>query len=92
MFKDTIKILRDQKGLNQSELASILNVSRTTISHWETGTSEPPFELLINIADYFEVSTDFLLGRLSKNKNDTSLNEYLKDCLKMYYQHIKNKT
>ncbi|MDO5601492.1 MAG: helix-turn-helix domain-containing protein [Oscillospiraceae bacterium] len=62
MLNEKIKSLRKQKGITQEELAIRLNVVRQTISKWEKGISVPDAEMLIKIADFFEVSTSELLG------------------------------
>lgn len=63
-FSARLKVLREGKGLRQEDLALILNISRQAISNYEQGTRFPKDEnLLITIADFFEVSTDYLLGR-----------------------------
>jgi transcriptional regulator with XRE-family HTH domain len=61
-FGIKIKELRKEKGLNQSDLAKILNVRNTTISSWETGVSEPSYDILKFYCKYFGVTADFLLG------------------------------
>ena len=59
-----IKDLRLKKGLKQAELANMLGVSQATLSNWERGDFEPDNKSIVNIADYFCVPTDFLLGRI----------------------------
>ena len=51
-----LKELRKEKGITQEQFAEILNVSGRTISRWETGSNMPDISLLIDIADYFDVS------------------------------------
>lgn len=58
-----LKELRQDKGLSQEQLAAIINVKNYTIGNWEQERSEPSIADIIKIADYFEVSTDYLLGR-----------------------------
>ena len=60
---DRISQLRKEKGLNQTGLAMLLNVSQYTISAIETGRQQPTSELLIVLADFFNVSVDYILGR-----------------------------
>lgn len=62
-FSERIKELREEKGLSQRQLAVEINVSQANISRWENGTQDPSTEWLVNLADYFNVSVDFLLGR-----------------------------
>lgn len=63
MFKTRVKEARKRKGLTQKQLATYLNLSANAICEWEKGRSEPSFETLKKIADYFDVSVDYLLGR-----------------------------
>lgn len=63
-FKERLKELRNEKGLTQLQLASKLKVDFRTISNWENGVRKPDIEALVTIADYFDVSTDYLLGRI----------------------------
>lgn len=58
--------LRTINDLTQKELADILNIERSTLSSYETGRRYPTISVLIRIADTFNVSVDYLLGR----KND----------------------
>ncbi|MDO7787901.1 helix-turn-helix domain-containing protein [Desulforamulus aquiferis] len=58
-----IKHLREEKGLNQIELAKLLNISNTTLSQYENGQRVPSDEIKIKLAEVFDTTTDFLLGR-----------------------------
>lgn len=58
-----IKELRLEKNLTQHQLAQVCNMTQDTISLWERGLRAPSAELLLLLADYFNVTTDFLLGR-----------------------------
>ena len=62
-FKRILKDLRTEKGLSQDEFAKELGISKGAVSYYETGQRVPDIVVLSAIADYFEVSTDFLLGR-----------------------------
>ena len=56
--------LRKKKNLSQEELANILNVSRQSISKWETGESTPDLDKIVPLCNFFEISTDeFLKGK-----------------------------
>ncbi|MGB9661917.1 MAG: helix-turn-helix domain-containing protein [Moorellaceae bacterium] len=55
--------LRKERGLSQYQLANLLGFSRGQISNYEQGTREPDYDTLKKIADFFNVSTDYLLGR-----------------------------
>ena len=58
-----LKEIRKAKGISQLKLAIDLNTSQNTISRYETGEREPGINELIKIADYFNVSIDYLVGR-----------------------------
>ena len=59
---DSIKHLRQSMGLTQEQLAERLGVSYQSVSRWEGGSSYPDIELIPEIAAFFEVSTDVLMG------------------------------
>lgn len=58
-----ISALRVEKGIYQKELADYLNVSIGTVSNYEQGIHNPDLDTLCKIADYYQVSTDYLMGR-----------------------------
>ncbi|WP_393920302.1 helix-turn-helix domain-containing protein [Bacillus altitudinis] len=61
LFGKRITTLRKKAGLTQEELAKKLNVTRSALSQYELGTREPNYDLLLKIADFFEVTVDYLL-------------------------------
>ena len=61
-----LKDLRKEKGITQLQLAMELNMSQNTISRYETGERQAGYDELIKIANYFNVSIDYLLGRTNK--------------------------
>ena len=63
-----LKKLRKGRGLSQIRLAIELNTTQNTISRYETGEREPGIEELIRIADFFDVSVDYLLERTNDPK------------------------
>ncbi|MCR61214.1 XRE family transcriptional regulator [Listeria monocytogenes] len=65
-----ISELRNKKGISQLQLAKDLNVSRSTVSMWETNKRAIKNERIIQLADYFNVTTDYLLGRVEFDNND----------------------
>ena len=62
-LNENIKILRQQNGLSQVEFAKIMNVTKQCVSNWENDNVVPSIDMLSKLADYFRVSTDYLLGR-----------------------------
>ena len=63
-----LKEIRKSKGISQLKLALDLNTNQNTISRYETGEREPGIRELIQIADYFQVSVDYLLERTDNPK------------------------
>ena len=61
-FGEKLKELRLEKGLSQRKLGEIFNVCNQTVSFWESGSREPDMDMLVEIAEYFGVSVDYLLG------------------------------
>ena len=61
MLGDRIRELRNSRSLSQVELAKQLHVSKQTISNWENNNVPPSIDTLIRIANFFDVSTDYLL-------------------------------
>lgn len=79
-----IKELRKEKGLRQSELATTLHVSQQAVGSWETGRTVPGADTLNVLADYFNVTTDYLLGRPEKKEKQNV--ELTDDDIIMTYQ------
>lgn len=67
VFGDNLAELREDRGLTQKELGQILHVTGGTISNYEQGVHYPDLEKLIELADFFNVTTDYLLGRVDNN-------------------------
>lgn len=71
--------LRQDRGLTQKELGKILCVSPGTISNYENGVHIPDPEKLIILADYFHVTTDYLLGRTTSDVSPQMLQQAITD-------------
>ena len=63
-----LREIRKSRGISQLKLAMDLNMNQNTISRYETGEREPGISDLIKIADYFDVSIDYLVGRGNEPK------------------------
>ena len=63
MLNQRIRLLRRARNMSQVELAHRLGVTKQSVSNWENDNIMPSIEMLIRIADFFHVSTDYLLGR-----------------------------
>ncbi len=73
VLKIRLKELREKKGISQYKLASDLGVSQSTVGMWESGKNRPEAATLAALADYFEVSVDYLLGRQPPSTLDRQL-------------------
>ncbi len=67
MIADTIKLLRERTNLTQAQLAKRLNITRSSVNAWEMGISAPSTQYIVELADIFKVSTDYLLGVSSEH-------------------------
>lgn len=80
-FARILQDLREDKDISRKDLALALNISVSTLGMYEQGRREPNIDMLIKMANFFDVSIDFLVGRSFKNEN----NELLVEAL-----HLKN--
>lgn len=65
---NVLKELRKERGMTQKEVAQKLNITDRTYGHYETGRREPSIDILIEIAEYYNISIDLLVGRYEKRK------------------------
>ena len=63
MYYPRLKDLREDKDLKQKEIASILGIDQRVYSNYETGKREIPVKFVIQLADFYKTSTDYILGR-----------------------------
>lgn len=61
-FQQRLKELRTSRGLSQKQLGEIIGATYSAVSFWETGINEPKASNVIKLAQYFEVTSDYLLG------------------------------
>jgi len=71
MFEKRLVLLRKNKKISQYELAKLLNLTRGQIANYEQGKRQPDYDILKMFAEYFNVSTDYLLG----NSDDPESNQ-----------------
>lgn len=69
-FSDRLKSLRRENNILQKDLAMLLKVTPRAIRNYENGSHEPCYDSLIKLADYFNVSLDYLLGRTDNPKTN----------------------
>ena len=73
MLSERIKELRTTRGISQAELGKEVRLTQQAIAKWEKGIAEPDSETIAKLADFFQVTTDYLLGK-SNLPNYTPLN------------------
>jgi transcriptional regulator with XRE-family HTH domain len=61
-FADRLKVMRNDKGITQVQLATDLGLSKGTVAMWETGKREPNFDMVCILSDYFDRRIDYILG------------------------------
>ena len=87
VFAQRLNGLRRESGLSQKQTADDLGVSQALLSHYENGVREPKLEFIQKTCDYYNVSTDYLLGRTDKKKMQwsdllESKNKEIQRCIK----------
>jgi len=85
-----LKELREEKGYLQKFVANKIGVRSNTLSGYENGTRSPDPEMILKLADLYDVSTDYLLGRTSNNKTEDEIDEELKEILSEMNVWYKN--
>jgi len=83
IFGKTLKRLRKSRGITQTQLADKLNLSQSQIKNWETGRFQPDLETLANIASFFNVSLDVLVG-FSNDFQDEPIQEVISEAQSTY--------
>lgn len=91
MFALRLKELREQKGLSQKAFSMKLGVSQSTVGMWESKKREPNFETAKKIADFFNVSVDYILGRTNE-PNQIDLDKELEGVQFALYSETKELT
>lgn len=81
MLGNNIKELRKQKHLTQKDLAKLMHVSQQAIGAWETERAIPGSDTLALLANLFNVSTDYLLGRKTPDNNDIDLDRAIDNAM-----------
>lgn len=84
-FGERLQEIREDRDVSRKELSAFLNISVSALGMYEQGRREPNIETLVKIADYFNVSLDFLLGRDFSGNNTQELQEALQ-----FKNEIKN--
>ncbi len=84
-FYKRIRDLREDADLTQIEICKILNIAKNTYINYEKGIREPPFEIIIKLADYYKVSLEYLAGLSNlKSINNCDISESENKILDLY--------
>ncbi|MCX7746908.1 MAG: helix-turn-helix domain-containing protein [Clostridia bacterium] len=80
-FGERLKLLREEKGKTQQEIAELLGLSRSALSKYEHNDREPDRQAVAMLTDYFDVSVDYLFGRTNV-RNHYSQNDKVEQLMK----------
>lgn len=72
-FGKILKKLREDRNISAIKFSEDLNIHRGTLSNWETGKRTPDSQTLLKIADYFNITVDYLLGSTDRKTDDTKI-------------------
>ncbi|MEG0283224.1 MAG: helix-turn-helix transcriptional regulator [Erysipelotrichales bacterium] len=88
-FNERVLELRKDNNLTQEEVAEKLDVSRQTISNWETGSAQPTIDKAIELAQLYNISLDDLVGNTSSNKREDLhiINKLIDKEVTLYFNH-----
>ena len=78
-FSGTLSSLRKTRGWSQRKVANDLGISQALLSHYENGLREPRLDFVAKICDYYEVSADYVLGRVDEPDPVAYLAESMRD-------------
>ncbi|WP_394547875.1 helix-turn-helix domain-containing protein [Priestia aryabhattai] len=85
-----IRYLREKHQLSQKQLAEKVNLTNAQLSRYELGERKPDPEIIKDIADYFEVSADYLLGRTDRVSDKGAEEDFFNPKLGVFFKEIKN--
>lgn len=88
MIFPNIRNLREDNDKKHIELANYLNVKQTTYSKYELGKINVPIEIFIKLADYYDVSVDYLLGRTKEKNNPASKRAAVQSLIKCFVRQL----
>lgn len=92
MFRIKLKELRESCGLSQYTFANKFGVAQSTVGSWEAGKREPNFDTMQKLADFFDVTVDFLLGRSDIKKEPTVKDDGLPSLEKEFIEKFSKLT
>ncbi|WP_315119467.1 helix-turn-helix transcriptional regulator [uncultured Clostridium sp.] len=86
MFATILKNLREEFEMTQEQVGKLLNITKQAIYSYEKGENEPTIDAIVKIADVFNVSVDYLLGRTKQRENLYIKNELLLEAINDKYK------
>lgn len=100
MFHERLKKVREEKNVSREQAAKALGITYSALSKYETNKREPDFELLDKMANYYDVSVDYLLGRtklkyrFNPDRQYDDLDDFLNDPILRDFakKHLQGKT
>ncbi|HEY4543895.1 MAG TPA: helix-turn-helix transcriptional regulator [Tissierellaceae bacterium] len=93
IFNKRLRSLREQHKISQKDFAEILGVSNVVLSRYENGERKPDYDMLIKIAEHFDVSVDYLLGKSNSVQlsDEEEFQNFIEDPeLEMWYKQLPN--
>lgn len=98
MFGRRLANLRKLKGLTQEELADRLSLTRSTYAQYEIGRREPDFKTILKLADFFNISVDYILGRdqvtMAAHRSDDHMGDLPEEArrdVEEYIEYVRHK-
>lgn len=73
MFADRLREMRIQRNISQAELGEAIGMSQATVTSWENGTRKPTIETIVQLAQFFGCSTDYLLCADTEESQDEAM-------------------
>ncbi|MDE6729748.1 MAG: helix-turn-helix domain-containing protein [Oscillospiraceae bacterium] len=89
MLGEQIKKLRCQKGFTQQQLANYLHISPSAVGMWEKNRNEPDVETLKQLADFFDVTIDYLVGRETTSSTQQKIIQETTETLKKLSENLE---
>ena len=84
LFPQRLMLLRHEHNVTQEELGEVLGVSKGSVSKYEKGTAKPTYKNLWELADYFNVSVDYLIGKSDAFQADPVDQEFINEVVSLF--------
>lgn len=90
-FRENFSRLFDESGLSQEEFGLKIGATKNQVYNWRNGTGEPKTDMLVRIADEFNVTTDWLLGRTPTRNTNSTLSKGVLEDIKQFQSMMEKK-